>query len=86
MSAAPDRHDLAVVIGAAVRDARTRLGLDQATVAELAGVSVRFLREVEHGKDTVRLRHLLAVLDVLGIDLAVTPRSGHQPPDDPPAR
>lgn len=64
-----ERHELAGRIGTAVRTRRRELGLDQATTALLARVSVRFLRELEHGKDTVQLRQLLAVLDVLGLRL-----------------
>ena len=63
----PDRQVRADSIGRAVRAARRDLGLDQETTARLAGVSVRFLRELEHGKDTVQLRHV-AVLDVLGLE------------------
>lgn len=63
------RHVRADSLGVAVRSARHDLRLDQETTARLAGVSVRFLRELEHGKDTVQLRHALAVLDVLGLEL-----------------
>lgn len=65
----PDRRVRADTVGPAVRSARRDLGLDQETTARLAGVSVRFLRDLEHGKETVQLRHLLAVLDVLGLEL-----------------
>lgn len=68
-TAVDERHELADRIGMAVRTTRRELGLDQATTALLAQVSVRFLRELEHGKDTVQLRQLLAVLDVLGLRL-----------------
>ncbi len=68
-TAVDERHELADRIGMAVRTTRRELGLDQATTALLARVSVRFLRELEHGKDTVQLRQLLAVLDVLGLRL-----------------
>jgi HTH-type transcriptional regulator / antitoxin HipB len=61
-------------IGRQVRRARRELDLDQATTALLAGVSERFLREVEHGKDTVQLRQLVAVLDVLGLELRLAIR------------
>jgi HTH-type transcriptional regulator/antitoxin HipB len=69
VEAAENRHELAGRIASEVRRARRELRLDQETVALLAGVSVRFLRAVEHGKDTVQLRQLLAVLDTLGLRL-----------------
>jgi HTH-type transcriptional regulator / antitoxin HipB len=64
----------AATLGREVRRARRELGLDQATTALLAGVSERFLRELEHGKETVQLRQLLTVLDVLGLELRLVAR------------
>lgn len=70
------RHVRADTLAEAVRTARRELGLDQETTARLAGVSVRFLRELEHGKETVQLRHVLAVLDVLGLELRLVTGDG----------
>ncbi len=61
-------------LGAAVRDARKQQGVDQLLLADLAGVSDRFIRDLEHGKPTVRLREVLRVLDALGLTLQVVPR------------
>jgi HTH-type transcriptional regulator / antitoxin HipB len=72
---APERHERAATVGRSVRDARRTLGLDQVTVAELAGVSERFLRALEHGKDTVQLRQLLSVCEVLGLELQLVASS-----------
>jgi HTH-type transcriptional regulator / antitoxin HipB len=72
---ASERHERAASLGRTVRDARRSHGLDQITVAELAGVSERFLRALEHGKDTVQLRQVLAVCEVLGLELQLVPRS-----------
>ena len=44
-------------------------------VADLAGVSERFVRELESGKPSVRLDLLQRVLDVLGLELLVQVRS-----------
>lgn len=52
-----------------VRRRRQELGLTQVDAAELAGVSERFVRLVEAGKDSVRLDKLRALLDVLGLEL-----------------
>ena len=49
------------------------LGLRQVDVAELAGVSERFVRLLESGKDSVRLDKVAPVLDVLGLRLTVVP-------------
>lgn len=66
-----NRHELAAQLGERVRTTRRELRLDQATTALLAGVSERFLRDLEHGKDTVQLRQVLQVLDALGLALEV---------------
>lgn len=60
----------------AVRRRRRDLALKQVELAELAGCSTRFLHTVEAGKATVRLDKLLAVLRVLGLQLAITGGSG----------
>lgn len=56
-------------LGEQVRRRRVALGLLQAEAAELAGVSERFVRAVEHDKPTVRLDKLRPLLDVLGLEL-----------------
>ena len=58
-----------VELGAALRDRRKSLGLSQLETCDLAGVGPAFLYELEHGKPTVRLDKLLAVLEVLGLGL-----------------
>lgn len=57
-----------------VRDRRKSLRLTQDDLADLARCSPRFVRALEAGKPTVRLDKLLDVLDVLGLELLVTPR------------
>ena len=61
-------------IGAAVRGARERMGLTQAELARRAGVGLKFLYELESGKDTLRADKVLDVLDVLALEVVVTPR------------
>lgn len=57
--------------GAQVRARRRALGLSQQEVAELAGVAVRTVHAVEAGKATLRLDALLAVLDAVGLRMAL---------------
>ncbi len=63
-------------LGAQVRRRRVALGLLQVDLADLAGVSERFVREVEHDKATLRLDKLAAVLDALGLELTTRLRDG----------
>lgn len=66
-------------IGTQVRERRESLRLLQIDLADMAGVSERFVRELEHGKPTLRLDKVEAVLDVLGLRLVLAPRDGNAP-------
>ncbi len=58
-------------LGAAVRAARKAMGLPQAQAALLCGVGIRFLSDLENGKETARLGEALKVVAGLGLALAV---------------
>lgn len=66
-------------IAARVRDRRRALALTQQDLADLAGVSERFVRFVEQGKPSIRLDVLTAVLDALGLELDVVARGAGRP-------
>ncbi|MFH1811871.1 MAG: helix-turn-helix transcriptional regulator [Pseudomonadota bacterium] len=68
-------------LGALLRASRKQRGVTQASVAGLSGVGIRFLSELERGKDTAELGKALKVLQRLGLELWVVPR-GHRPGDD----
>lgn len=53
-------------LGTALRTARKQLGLTQPQLALAAGVGTRFIVDLESGKPTVRLEHVLRVIDALG--------------------
>jgi y4mF family transcriptional regulator len=61
-------------LGAQVSTRRQQLRLGQEELAELAGVSVRFVRDLEHGKITVRLDKVECILDALGLAMTVQVR------------
>lgn len=52
-----------------IKNLRKKLGLTQIDCAKRAGIGLRFLRELEQGKATVRLDKLNQVLDFLGMHL-----------------
>ena len=64
-------------IGKAIKELRKKAGLDQVEFAKRAGVGLRFLRELEQGKNTVRLDKINQVLDFLGHHIEVT-RNGKE--------
>ena len=63
--------DTPQALGQAMRSARKHLGLTQPQLALAAGVGVRFVVDLEAGKPTLRLEHILRVLRALGGTLAV---------------
>jgi len=52
-----------------IKKLRKELNLTQTDFAKRAGVGLRFLRELERGKPTVRLDKLNQVLDFLGVHI-----------------
>ncbi|WP_397220055.1 helix-turn-helix domain-containing protein [Nocardioides sp. AE5] len=66
------RADQAGELAAAVLGRRERLGLRQEELAELAGCSPRFVHAIEAGKKSLQLDKLVAVLDALGLHLAIS--------------
>ena len=56
-----------------VREKRKELGLSQAQLALRAGVGLRFLRELEKGKPTLRMDRVGQVLAFFGLKLKAAP-------------
>jgi len=61
----------ATEIGFLIRQERKKQKLTQEQLAALAGVGVRFIREVEHGKLTCQLALVLQVMQTLGLKLGI---------------
>ena len=59
-------------VAVAVRSRRRQLGVDQETVARLAGVSRKAVSEIEGAKPTIRVDVLVKVLDALGLEPTVS--------------
>ena len=62
-------------LSAEITRLRKAASLTQVELAARAGVGLRFVRELEQGKPTVRLDKVKQVLDLLGHELQVRPRS-----------
>ena len=56
-------------LGKYIRDKRKRFKLTQIELAERSGVGVRFVRELERGKNTVQLDKVNQVLALFGEEL-----------------
>jgi len=53
-----------------VKQRRKQLGLTQQDLAERAGVGLRFVRDLEQGKETLRIDKINQVLSLFGHELA----------------
>ena len=49
-----------------VKDMRKRYGLTQVDLSEKSGVGLRFVRELEQGKPTLRLDKVNKILELFG--------------------
>ena len=58
-----------------IKEKRKQLKLSQPELAEKAGVGLRFLRELENGKDSVRLDKVNQVLALFGAKVGVIKNS-----------
>ncbi len=61
-------------LGAAIRQARKRLGVTQKDLALAAGTGLRFIGELENGKATCHWGKVFDVLEALGLAIRVEPR------------
>ncbi len=58
-----------------IKEKRRLLKLTQPELAERAGVGLRFVRELEQGKQTVQLDKVNLVLALFGSELGVVPKT-----------
>jgi y4mF family transcriptional regulator len=63
-------------LGLLVREERRLQGLTQEQLAATCGVGIRFLRELEHGKDTCQIGKVIQVMKLLGLDIFAYKRGG----------
>ena len=70
-------HAASSLFGSFIRSERKRLQLTQRELAEKAGVGLRFIREVEQGKSTLRLDKINQVLGLFGCEAGPVPLMKH---------
>ena len=58
-----------------VKDKRKSVKLTQPELAEKAGVGLRFIRELEQGKKTLRLDKVNQVLQLFGYEVGAVPQT-----------
>ena len=67
----------AAEFGAVIRRERRVKGLSQEEVALSAGVGLRFVHDLEHGKDTVELGRALRVARAVGLRIEAEGSAPH---------
>jgi y4mF family transcriptional regulator len=60
-------------IGKLIRDTRKALGVTQKDLALTSGTGMRFIIDLERGKETCEIGKALAILNTLGIKITLTP-------------
>jgi len=62
-----------------IRERRRELGVSQADLARLSGLSLHGLSDIETGKGNPTLQTLLKLLNVLGLRISIHPASPTRP-------
>lgn len=65
-------------IGKRVRNLRKKQGLTQAEAAGYLNVGARFLSDLENGKPTVQLEKALQVMEGIGFEILIVPKTNHK--------
>jgi len=60
-------------LGKIVKDTRKKLGVTQKDLALTSGTGLRFVIDLEKGKETCQIGKALTILQTLGIKLVLTP-------------
>lgn len=63
-----------------VKDMRKQYNLTQVELSEKSGVGLRFVRELEQGKQTLRLDKVNQILNLFGSEVSAVPISKENEP------
>ena len=61
-------------LGHLIRDRRKLLGMKQADLALVSNTGLRYISDLENGKETCQLGRALKVLESLGLNTTIQPR------------
>ena len=71
-----------MILSEFVKDKRNAAKLTQPELAEKAGVGLRFVRDLEQGKETVQLDKVNQVLQLFGYQVGAVPANRNIPEDE----
>ncbi len=66
------------IIGKLVKKARKKQNFTQAEAAGYLNIGTRFLSDLENGKPTIQLEKTLQVLEGIGFNILIIPKSNHK--------
>ena len=69
----PYRIRLPKYMGKAIKDTRNKKKMTQSDLADITGVSVKFISDVERGKETVQMDKVFDLARALGLQIYLTP-------------
>ena len=69
----PYRIRLVKYLGEAIQDTRKKNMMKQSDLADITGTSVKFISDVERGKETIQMDKTFVLLRALSLKLYVTP-------------
>ena len=61
-------------LGKMLKTRRKELGITQAYLSEVTGLSTTFISDVENGKSTAEIGRIIKLVNMLGMDLIVESR------------
>jgi len=69
----PYRLRLVKYLGKAIQNTRKKKNMRQSDLADITGTSVKFISDVERGKETIQMDKAFVLLRALGLKLYVIP-------------
>lgn len=69
----PYRIRLVKYMGKALKDTRKKKKMTQGDLADITGVSVKFISDVERGKETIQMDKVFDLARALGLLIYLTP-------------
>lgn len=64
-----------MIVGKTVKARRKELGISQVDLAEMSGISLATIKNIERGKGNPSYETIVRIMDVLGMEINFTVRS-----------
>jgi y4mF family transcriptional regulator len=61
-------------LGTTIKTQRKKIGMTQAQLSLVSGVGLRFISEVEHGKESCHIGKVLLIIETLGLNVTINER------------